>query len=388
MENDLLFSFFLIFTGAAVLSTFALFSRQPLLVAYILLGSLIGPYGLGWVNNAELLSKVSHIGIIFLLFLIGLDLRPRSLAKPFSKTLGVVIISSLIFFSCGFFTAHTIGFSFIENVVVGFSMMFSSTIIGIKLLPTTVLHHKTTGELVVATLLIQDLFAVLFIIFLEGGDSFSFNSRQTLSILVLLPALALFTFKCVKYLLLPLLSRFDHFHEYIFLLALGWCLGIAELASFLGLSAEIGAFIAGIALANSPISAFIVANLKPLRDFFLILFFFSLGAGFEWQLINNFLLPALGLAVVFLYLKPLVFYRLFKLSGIEINTSKELGFRLGQNSEFALLIAYFALQNQFISKEVSLFIQATTLFTFLISSYLIIFKFPTPIGISKNLRRD
>ncbi len=81
----------------------------------------------------------------------------------------------------------------------------------------------------------------------------------------------------VRYVLLPLITRFDRFHEYIFLLAIGWCLGLAESARALGLSEEIGAFIAGIAIATSPISQYIAVNLKPLRDFFLILFFFSVG---------------------------------------------------------------------------------------------------------------
>ena len=107
--------------------------------------------------------------------------------------------------------------------------------------------------------------------------------------------------------ILKLIQKFDRFHEYIFLLALGWCLGMAEVAHFVGLSAEIGAFIAGISLATSPISQYIAVNLKPLRDFFLVLFFFSLGARFNLGLLGDILLPAVILATLILILKPIIY---------------------------------------------------------------------------------
>ena len=91
----------------------------------------------------------------------------------------------------------------------------------------------------------------------------------------------------VRYILQPLFARFDRIGEYVFLLAIGWCLGVAELFEYAGLSREIGAFIAGISIATSPIAAYIALNLKPLRDFFLILFFFSLGGGFDLSLIPH-----------------------------------------------------------------------------------------------------
>ena len=155
-------------------------------------------------------------------------------------------------------------------------MMFSSTIIGIKLLPTTVLHHRHIGELMIGMLLLQDLLAilVLVVLFSAAGEGDGMGSALALSTLGL-PLLAGSALVIVRFVLLPLITRFDRFHEYIFLLALGWCLGMAEAAKALGLSEEIGAFIAGITIATSPISQYIAVNLKPLRDFFLILFFFS-----------------------------------------------------------------------------------------------------------------
>jgi Kef-type K+ transport system membrane component KefB len=192
----------------------------------------------------------------------------------------------------------------------------------------------------------------------------------------------------VRFVLLPLITRFDKFHEYIFLLAIGWCLGLSEAALALGLSGEIGAFIAGITIATSPISQYIAVNLKPLRDFFLVLFFFSVGARFDLGLLGAVVIPALVLSVLVLGLKPVV-YR-FLLEGMSEGRSLawDLGFRLGQVSEFSLLIAYVAAGGALISNQASLLIQATTIITFVVSSYIVVLNYPTPIAISDDLRRD
>jgi Kef-type K+ transport system membrane component KefB len=191
-----------------------------------------------------------------------------------------------------------------------------------------------------------------------------------------------------RYLLITLIRKFDKIQEYIFLMTIGWCLGMAQLATLVGLSAEIGAFIAGVALASSPIALFIAESLKPLRDFFLVLFFFSLGAGFEISVIGEVMLPALVLAAVLMLLKPPVFRWLLLRTGETAHRSHEVGYRLGQMSEFSLLLAVLALESGVIGAQASYFIQLTTLLTFLVSSYLVVHRFPTPIAVSDALRRD
>src|SRR5690606_7984063 len=154
---------------------------------------------------------------------------------------------------------------------IGAAMMFSSTIIGIKLLPTTILHHRHIGDLMIGLLLLQDLLAIMVLVLLgaAGGDAKEDARLWEIALPFLaLPLLGAGAWLAVRYVLLPLITRFDRFHEYIFLVALGWCLGVAEVAELAGLSAEIGAFLAGITIATSPISQYIAVNLKPLRDFF------------------------------------------------------------------------------------------------------------------------
>lgn len=390
-EQSLVFSFFLIFTGAAIVASLALYTRQPLLVAYIVLGAILGPYGFEMVTDTKLLTDISHIGIIFLLFLLGLDMQPSHLLHMLKKATLVAIASSLLFFAMGYGVGFSFGYTQTESMIIGIAVMFSSTIIGIKLLPTTVLHHRHTGELVVGLLLLQDVIAIMVLLFLYSGSGEATNSDTMLQFaktLVALPLLILGAFGFVKYVLLKLIHKFDRFHEYIFLLAIGWCLGLAETANLVGLSAEIGAFVAGVSIATSPIAQYIATSLKPLRDFFLILFFFSIGASFNLSLVGLIAVPATILALLVLGLKPVIFR--FLLSRISESPALgwEVGFRLGQISEFSLLIAYIAAGAMMIGEEASHVIQATAILTFLLSSYVVIFNFPSPIAVSDKLRRD
>lgn len=386
--NTVTFAFFLIFSGAAVLASVALYTRQPLLLAYIALGALIGPYGLGYVTDLKLLSDIAHVGIIFLLFLLGLDMQPQALLSTLKKASVIALASSLLFAAAGYLVATLFGFSHTEASIVGAAMMFSSTIIGIKLLPTTVLHHRHMGEMMVALLLIQDVIAIFVLLVLFSSKLGEFDFAVLGRAFVALPLFILCAVVVVKYVLLKLIQAFDRFHEYIFLLALGWCLGMAEIAGMVGLSAEIGAFIAGISLATSRISQYIAINLKPLRDFFLVLFFFSLGARFDLGLLKDILVPAVTLALLMLGLKPVVFYGLLRNASERKPLAWDIGFRLGQTSEFSLLIAYVATGASLIGKEASQLIQATAIITFVISSYIVIFNYMTPIAISDKLRRD
>jgi len=388
MGEPLFQSFFLIFTGAAIIASLALYTRQPLLVAYIALGALIGPYGFKLVTNVNLLTEIAHIGIIFLLFLLGLDMQPRALLSVLKQVTWVGIISSVIFAGLGYGISYSFGFSPMDCLVIGMAMMFSSTIIGIKLLPTTVLHHKHTGELMVGLLLFQDFLAILCLMFLLSGEVGKVDINHLLLTLAALPFVALFAYVFVRYVLLKLIQRFDRFHEYIFLLAIGWCLGLAELSEALGLSAEIGAFLAGITIATSPIAQYIAISLKPLRDFFLILFFFSLGARFNIELLGDVLLAALCLATAVLLIKPATFRFLLRRQSEKNALAWDIGFRLGQISEFSLLIAFVATNASLIGERASTLIQATAIITFLVSSYIVIFNYPNPIAVKDRLRRD
>lgn len=381
-------SLFLIFVGAAVFGTLALVARQSLIIGYIVLGMVLGPWGLKWVTDTGLIQDISNIGIIFLLFLLGLNLSPKKLLVLLRQTMIVTLLTSAVFASVGWAFATLAGFNMVNAIIIGVACMFSSTIIGLKLLPTTVLHHRHTGEVIISVLLLQDLIAIVVLIAFQAASSELNTMLELAKLVVLLPLLILFTWALKRWVLLKLLSKYDRIQEYVFLLALAWCLGIAHLAHAIGFSHETGAFIAGIIVATSPIALFIAESLKPLRDFFLVMFFFALGAGLNLSALDQIWLPAILLGGAMLVVKPVIFrFALHRVS----ETSKlgwETGFRLGQMSEFSLLIVFVALQSALIEPAAVYFVQLATLVTFIGSSYSIVLRYPTPVAVSERLRRD
>lgn len=387
-DTSIFFTIFLIFSGAAVIATIALFARQAMIVAYIVLGLMLGPSLLDWVGNAELLQKFADIGIVFLLFLLGLNLHPQKLIALLREATVVTFVSSFIFALFGTLIAYAFGFVLSEAIIIGSTLMFSSTIIGLKLTPTTELHHRHTGEIIISILLLQDFIAIILLIVLQASGSKNALVMQLGMLIVSLVGVTIFAYLMERFVLIPLIRRFDKIQEYIFLLAIGWCLGMSELASHVGLSHEIGAFIAGVAIATNRISLFIAESLKPLRDFFLIIFFFAIGAAIDVSQLTSVMVPGLILALVMLLGKPLVFGWLLRYEGENAKQATEIGFRLGQGSEFAFLIMVLSLQLQLIGPQASALIQLATLISFIISTYFVVFRYPTPIAVSDKLRRS
>lgn len=391
MSSEIVYTMFLIFTGAAIVSTGVLFTRQSLLVAYMLLGVIVGPYGLKLLSSSALITQTGSIGIIFLLFLLGLNLHPQKLFLMLRKATAVTIISSLIFAMIGFVIARVFGYTNIESLIVGVSLSFSSTIIGLKLLPTTILHHRHIGEVMISVLLLQDLLAIIVLLFLTGAtEEGGLTWLNLLVTTIALPLLLLVGYFVERYVLVKLLARFDHIKEYIFLLSIGWCLGMAMLASVFGLSEEIGAFIAGVSLAASPIALYIAESLKPLRDFFLVLFFFTIGAGFNLHYLPEVFIPTLILSLAILFIKPSTFAWLFQSIHENKKISWEVGIRLAQGSEFSLLIAFMAATAQvpLIGASANYLIQAATILTFIVSSYWVVLRYPTPLALTERMRKD
>jgi len=304
------------------------------------------------------------------------------------KVTVVTLISSLSFAGVGFLIAYLFGYTITESLIIGAAMMFSSTIIGIKLLPTTILHHRHIGEMMIGLLLMQDFLAIFVLLVLLSGEGGQIDFMQVGITLLALPLLILFAWAFVRWILLKLIAKYDRIGEYIFLLAIGWCMGLSELAEVLGLSREIGAFLAGITIASSPIAQHIALTLKPLRDFFLIMFFFSLGAGFNLGLLPEIALAAIILGGAMLAMKPATFRFLLGRQSERKVLAWDIGFRLGQISEFSLLIAYVAYNASMIGVLASHLIQAAAILTFLVSSYIVTFNFPNPLAVKDKLRRN
>jgi len=375
----------ILLVGSAVLSCLAVVFRQPIIIAYILCGVLAGPWGFGWINDAEFIDVISHLGITLLLFLAGLCLHPQKLIALFKKTSLVTLINCVFSFSLALVFSLLFRFSIVDSLCIALALMFSSTILTVKLLPTTTLHQQRMGALCISVLILQDLLAIGVLALIrclnapEGvWISFAMINVKLCVFIVVLTLLE-------RYVLRRIIAYVDRIQEALFVLGLAWCIGIATVSHHMGLFFETGAFFAGVVLARHKIALFISEELKPLRDFFLVLFFFSLGAKLDLLIMKDVLVPALLLAALFIFIKPLVFKSAFIMVGEDRALSKEIGMRLGQLSEFSLLIALSAFQLGHITGRASQLIQLVTILTIIASSYLVIFKYPTPIGTTDEM---
>lgn len=377
----------LIAVSAALFAWTACRFHQPILIGYFLCGVLLGPWGFKLINHIELLEHISHIGITLLLFLAGLVLHPECLAKYFrtaiTVTIGGCIASSLLVFGVLF----AFGYPPIECLIASLALMFSSTILAIKLLPTTTLHQKRMGGICIAILIAQDILAVVLIMIvgLNAENSlWKFILLLNLKAIILIALVILFE----RFLLRKMMQSTELYNEVLLMLCIGWCLGIAALAEYMGLSYEIGAFIAGVVMARGKISLILSEQLKPLRDFFLMFFFFVLGAQFNLFLAQTVWMPALMLSIIIIIARPFYLKKLLCLMGEEKGFSREISYRLGQASEFALIVAVTAAASGKLSGKVSQLIQLTTILTMIASSYIVVFRFPTPIAPNTKLKKD
>ena len=387
MLDHTILQFVLIFAGAALFGTLFLFLKQPIILAYIVLGIVVGPKGLGLINDAEQIEQLAHIGIILLLFLIGLNFQPAKLAGLLGRVGIVTLATCFIFMLLSLAAALALGYPFIDSLIIGAALMFSSTIVSLKLIPTTQLHHHHGGKVMISVLLLQDVMAIVLIVLVtEGG-----MDNITISVVLLLLKLAMLSvssFVIVRFVIAKLLLKFDVIKEHTFVMTLGWGLLVAGTAEMLGLSLEMGAFIAGISLATVPIALVIAEELKPLRDFFLILFFFSIGAEFDLVVSQQLIVPGLILTALLMAAKPVIFNLGFKAIGEKPQNSAELGIRLGQASEFSLLIAFSALASGLIEERSSYLIQLVVVLTFVVSTYWVVYAYPTPISYKSGQRKD
>jgi len=372
---------------SALLAWLASLGRQPVILAYFVCGVLLGPAMLGLFDNVHPLENISRIGVTLLLFLAGLVLHPDRLRKFLRSALTITLGGSIITYLLVYAFLRTYGYSSSDSNIGSLALMFSSTILVVKLLPTRTLHQQHMGSICIAVLIAQDFLAVLLLIFLGTKSA---NSAWYYTLMLPLKTVLFITAAVLieQYGLRWMMRRSDRYREVLLMLCLGWCLGLAVLAEHIGLSYEVGAFIAGVSMARGKIALVFSERLKPLRDFFLMFFFFVLGARFELLPSSSIWVPAILVAGLIVLARPLYLRLLLRCVGESPNFSKETALRLGQASEFALIIAAAAVSSGRLSEEVSQVVQIATMLTMVISSYLVVMKFPTPLGVSPALKKD
>lgn len=365
---------------SAVLAWLAIILKQPIIIGYIVCGAVAGPWGLKLVKDVSFIGSVSQLGIILLLFHAGLVLHPQRLKQLFKQTSIIIFGQSLLVWAGVSLIILAFGVSLKSSLLIGMTMIFSSTILVIKLVPTTTLHHQRMGAFAIALLIAQDIIAVGVLMLISG-------TGHPLLLLVKGLILGGMAIAFEQFLLRRIMRRVEHYHEVLFLIALGWGLGLALAAHLIGFSPEAAAFIAGVTIAREPLALFLSEGLKQFRDFFLVFFFFVLGAQFNFGQAGGIIIPALVLSLAVMGIKIISYQALFRLVGETKAFSREAGIRLSQSSEFALIIAAALYGLGHIDMQAWQLIQAVTVLTMIVSSYLVVFKYPTPLG-NEGMKAD
>jgi Kef-type K+ transport system membrane component KefB len=364
---------------SAIAGTIAVQLRQPLIVAFIAVGILVGPAVLNVVSLNAQIELLAHLGIAILLFVVGLKLDLHII-----KTMGVVALFTglgQVFFTSvfGFLIALALGMSPIAALYVAVALTFSSTIIIVKLLSDKRELDALHGRIAIGFLIIQDIVVVLTMIGLTAigqaqettNIGFEFFMVLIKGILMLVVIAFL-----MRYVIPSLLNRLARSPELLILFAIAWALIGASAGYLLGFSQEVGAFLAGISLASTHYRELIGARLVSLRDFLLLFFFISLGASLEMDTLSAQVGPALLFSIFVLVGNPLIVMVIMGYMGYRKRTGFLAGLTVAQISEFSLILAALGLSLGHIDQETVGLVTLVGLITISVSTYMILYSHP------------
>jgi Kef-type K+ transport system membrane component KefB len=362
--------------------------KLPLVVAYLLAGVTLSIVSVFDLHHTGIFSFLPEIGIAFVLFLIGmeLDLREiKALGKPIVlASLGQILLSSL----AGFAIAGALGFNATESLFLGLGLSFSSTVVVIKMLLEKRDLTSLYGKLAIGILLLEDLVAIIVLMGISVGSSmFQLGLQNSLPFVTFaLKAVGLFflTFILSKYVLERVFDAVAKSVELLFLTALTWCFIFTALAIVSGFSVVIGAFLAGVALASSPYHLQIQGKIKPLRDFFVTLFFVYLGTEAK---VADLIAHPVAILILTLYaitIKPLVYLAILGIFGFRKHTMFQTALNLSQVSEFSLVMLLVGFKAGLVSQSTLSVMAAVGVLSIVISSIMVsqskrIYLFVTPL---------
>lgn len=372
MHENVFSDLSIIIVIAAAVSLIMRLIKQPLILGYILTGLLVGPSLLGLIGhgNQETFETFSHIGIALLLFIIGLGMDISELKKQGKSVLITAIITFISVGSLGFTAGALLGFTHTEALLIGLALYFSSTIIIVKILSDKKEQNRLHGQLAIGVILFEDLVATIALLVIAAGKNGGLSASE-LGILALKGVVLVALLFLASSKILGKVTRWmASSQELLFLFALAWGFGVSALFEMAGFSLEVGALFAGVALGTLPYSQEITARLKPLRDFFVVLFFIALGESLDIGNLGSAIVPALILSALVMVMKPLIITLTLGLLGYTKRVSFKAGINLSQISEFSIIVTVLAVASGLASPEVSAVVTLVAMITIAISTYL------------------
>ncbi len=357
---------------AAVAGGIGTVLRQPLIVVYIVVGIIVGPSALGLVTATDQIALLAQIGIAILLFLVGLKLDIHLIRSTGPVALITGLGQVIFTLTVGFGLALLLGFDGVSALYVGVAVAFSSTIIVIKLLSDKRQLDDLHSRIAIGVLIVQDLLVILAMIIIVSlgsvsQDGFAADIAVTAvgGVGFLLVVLLL-----ARYVLPTLLDFIARNQELTLLFVVAWAAALAAVGYWLGLSMEVGAFLAGVSLASTPYRESLGARLISLRDILILFFFIELGSTMVLPAALAQLLPAIVLAAFVLIGKPLIVMSIMGLMGYRKRVSFLSGLALAQISEFSLILIALGYSLGQVNDEVVGLVTMVFVITVALSTYL------------------
>ncbi|KAA0118338.1 cation:proton antiporter [Mycolicibacterium sp. P9-22] len=350
--------------------------RQPLIVAFLVVGVVVGPVGTGWVSADGTIELLADFGIALLLFLVGLRLDVHMIRStgPVAVVTGLTQVALTA--AVAYLIAMAFGMHGLTALYIAMALTFSSTIIIVKLLSDKRELDQLHGRIAVGVLIVQDLVVVLVMIVLTAfGEGTGGGLGHGMAIVLLKGAgLLSVVWLLMRYLLPRLLPHIARVPDLLVLFGVSYAASMAALSGLLGFSSEVGAFLAGVSLASTPFRDALGARLASLRDFLLLFFFLELGSRLEFNDVTGQVIPALVFAAVVLIGKPLIVVTVMSLMRYPLRVSVPAGLPLGQISEFSWILAALGLSLGHITNETVSLITLIGLITIALSTYLITYS--------------
>ena len=361
----------IIFLFASLVALIFRILRQPLIISYIFTGVILSSLFIKTPEVKSIISLFSDLGVAFLLFVVGLELKLKTLKEISLPAFIIGTLQEILTIAAGFLVAKLIGFSTIPAFYIGAALSFSSTIIMVKLITDKGDLEKLYGKLAIGFLIVQDLITILILFFLPiiAKHNLLFDPLQIV--------LSIFLVFLIPYLSNKILPKVERFlaksEEFLFLFSISFGLGIGSLFKYLGFGLEAGALIAGVSLSNLVSSTEIASKLKPLRDFFLVLFFIFIGSEVFLTNFSNLILPVSVLSLFVLIGNPLIMLMILGPLGYKSRTSFLLGLTSAQISEFSFILINLGIRLGHLNQEILSLIALIGLITIFISTYLFVY---------------
>jgi len=398
MDSNLFFQISALLTVTVAIAFIIRFLKQPLLVSYMIAGIVCGPLFFNLLSGeSNLYQAFSDFGVVLLLFIVGLELNFSYLKKIGRTSVIVGFCQFILNFSFLFFVAiYYLGLNLSGSVFLSLAACFSSTIVILKLLNDKRDEESVYGRYTIGLMLIQDLISIAILFFLSIF-SVSGHTVFDISSFIKMGVVAAFIFLNYKFILPLILDKIASSSEFLFIFTVAWCFCVASLTVWAGFSLELGAIIAGLSLGSSRYRPEIISRIKPLRDFFIVIFFVILGSMADFSNLQSILIPALILSFFIIIIKPLILYLIFRVQKFTRRNSFLSGTTAIPLSEFGFIILLAAAKDGYLhGAELSIFTIATIV-TIFISSYLIsynaqIYDFLRPVflllGRDKYIQRE